>query len=84
MPTVKIISIVQQVTAALAYLHDPNKKDDSGEFLPAVIHHDLKLHNILISRDGSKYLVADFGLCKEGTEAKTGVGTTVYRAPETF
>jgi len=76
------MSIVQQITAALAYMHHHK-----------VIHRDLKLENIMLRRPvseeiGSKVFIKliDFGMSKEldHMNARTGsvLGSPGYVAPE--
>ena len=59
----------RQIAEAMAYLHGKS---------PAVIHRDLKSHNVLIGREGSAKL-CDFGLVRQRT---TNAGTPNYMAPE--
>jgi serine/threonine protein kinase len=47
---------------------------------PAIVHRDLKSHNVLKGYDGS-YKVCDFGLVKN---KNTQAGTPAYMAPELF
>ena len=56
------------VASAMEYLHALN---------PAIIHRDLKSHNVLRSHNGV-YKVCDFGLVKV---KHTTAGTPAYMAP---
>lgn len=57
------------VAAAMGYLHART---------PAIIHRDLKSHNVLVAHDGTLKL-CDFGLVRTKT---TQAGTPSYMAPE--
>ncbi|KAI0067939.1 kinase-like protein [Artomyces pyxidatus] len=47
-----------------------------------VYHRDLKLENVLCSRDGSKMFLTDFGLAMLGEwSSKIGVGSIFYMSP---
>uniref|UniRef100_A0A8B9D682 Serine/threonine-protein kinase/endoribonuclease IRE1 n=1 Tax=Anser cygnoides TaxID=8845 RepID=A0A8B9D682_ANSCY len=76
------ITLLQQTTAGLAYLHSLN-----------IVHRDLKPHNILISMPNAhgkvKAMISDFGLCKKlavgrhSFSRRSGVpGTEGWIAPE--
>lgn len=81
-PRELMLSILRQLVNALAYLHNFRKVDVNGNTLPAVVHRDLKPANVLISRDGERVVIADFGLCKDAAQSgKTFAGTPVYMAP---
>ena len=63
----------QQMVEAIAYCHQQK-----------VIHRDLKLENVLVSRTG-ELKIADFGVSKDTSVSsmpKTRVGTISYMAPE--
>lgn len=64
----------RHIMGAISYIHSLN-----------VAHRDIKLENILISKDDIAKLT-DFGLCKrvtsENTPMLTACGTLVYAAPE--
>lgn len=84
-PIDTVFSIIQQISAALEYLHDSNKVSASGKALPGVVHRDLKPANILVSKDERHFVLADFGLCKDALrDGSTFAGTPVYMAPETL
>eukprot|EP00701_Giardia_intestinalis_P004299 XP_001708123.1 Kinase, NEK [Giardia lamblia ATCC 50803] len=73
-----ILSVMKQVAAALAYLHGL-----SGVGAKGLVHRDLKPANVLISADGERFVIADFGLCKDALRCgSTIAGTAVYMAPE--
>lgn len=63
----------RQIMGAISYIHSLG-----------IAHRDIKLENILVTRDGCAKLT-DFGLCKHqesGNKLNTGCGTLVYAAPE--
>ena len=63
----------RQIMGAVSFIHMQN-----------VAHRDIKLENILITRDGCAKLT-DFGLCKQQTSGSllmTTCGTLAYAAPE--
>jgi len=64
-----IIQMAVDVGSAMEYLHS---------LKPAIIHRDLKSHNVLQDMDG-KLKVCDFGLVKV---RNTQAGTPAYMAPE--
>ena len=68
MPTWDSFSWQIDVASAMEYLHSLN---------PAIIHRDLKSHNVLRSQNGV-YKVCDFGLVKV---KHTTAGTPAYMAP---
>ena len=69
------LPIVRQIAAALAAAHQKN-----------VVHRDLKAANVILTEDGAKAVVTDFGLAyplAQVTESTvTIVGTPAYMAPE--
>ncbi|EES99543.1 Kinase, NEK [Giardia duodenalis ATCC 50581] len=84
-PREVILSILKQLVDALAYIHDPTKADVNGNALPGIIHRDLKPTNMLISEDGDRVVIADFGLCKDAQhDGITFAGSPPYMAPEAF
>ena len=84
-PRELMLSIVRQLADALAYVHNPAKVDANGNLLPAVVHRDLKPANVLMSRDGERIVLADFGLCKDVLRnGRTFAGSPAYMAPEVF
>ncbi|EFO61862.1 Hypothetical protein GLP15_3047 [Giardia lamblia P15] len=83
-PASTVLSIMEQIAAALAYLHDPIEVDANGRPLPGVVHRNLEPANVLISGDGGHVVLADPGLCKDGLhDGSTFVRTEAYMAPET-
>ncbi|HOJ87043.1 MAG TPA: protein kinase [Elusimicrobiales bacterium] len=76
MPFYEVKEIVGEIAKALNYAHAKN-----------VIHRDLKLSNVMVSKDGF-VKVMDFGLAKVLREAKARysssevVGSPAYMAPE--
>ncbi|EFO64676.1 Kinase, NEK [Giardia lamblia P15] len=78
-------SILEQVADALAYLHNPYKMAADGSSSHGVVYRDLKPANTLMTRDGQRVVLADFGLCKDALHnGGTFAGTPAYMAPETF
>ncbi|EFO64444.1 Kinase, NEK [Giardia lamblia P15] len=83
-PASTVLSIMEQIAAALAYLHDPIEVDANGRPLPGVVHRNLEPANVLISGDGGHVVLADPGLCKDGLhDGSTFVRTEAYITPET-
>ncbi|EES98293.1 Kinase, NEK [Giardia duodenalis ATCC 50581] len=82
--TEKIFMIVNQLASGLAYLHNPDKMDSTGQPLPAIIHRDLKPTNILINNEETEIAIADFGLCIEGVSNinMSSIATPCYSSPE--
>ncbi|KAE8302556.1 Kinase, NEK [Giardia duodenalis] len=73
-----VLSILRQLSAALAYLHGLSGANTKG-----LVHRDLRPANIFISADGERFIIADFGLCKDALRCgSTIAGTAVYMAPE--
>ena len=73
-----ILSVMKQLAAALAYLHGVN-----GIGANRLVHRDLKLANVLVSADGERFIIADFGLCKDALKGgNTLMGIMAYVAPE--
>ena len=64
-----IMQMAVDIGSAMEYLHS---------LKPAIIHRDLKSHNVLMASDG-KLKVCDFGLVKV---KNTQAGTPAYMAPE--
>ena len=84
-PRESILSIVRQLVDALVYVHAPYKVNENGDVLPGIVHRDLKPANILMSKDGKRIALTDFGLCKNTTHSgETFAGTPPYMAPEVF
>ncbi|EFO61036.1 Kinase, NEK [Giardia lamblia P15] len=74
------LSIVRQVTAALAYFHGVS---DAGAERP--VRCDLRPANILVSGDGEHFIIADLGLYRDALWSEsTFAGTAGYVAPETL
>ncbi|ESU36436.1 Serine/threonine protein kinase, partial [Giardia duodenalis] len=77
-PIAVILSVMKQVAAALAYLHGL-----SGVGANGLVHCDLRPANVLISADGERFIVADFGLCRNTLWSESTIaGMAVYMAPE--
>ncbi|ESU40991.1 Serine/threonine protein kinase [Giardia duodenalis] len=84
-PTRMIIALAAQIAGALAYLHGFCGTDVDGRPYQGVIHRDLKPANILVSEDGNRLVLADFGLCRSAmTSGSTRAGSPAYMAPETL
>ncbi|EFO61158.1 Kinase, NEK [Giardia lamblia P15] len=84
-PKELVFSILEQVADALAYLHNPYKMAADGSSSHGVVYRDLKPANTLMTRDGQRVVLADFGLCKDALHNEgTFAGTPDYMAPETF
>ncbi|MFI6868437.1 serine/threonine-protein kinase [Nocardia sp. NPDC050406] len=76
LPAERAIAITAQAARGLDAAH-----------AAGLLHRDVKPANILISRDGERVLVTDFGLAEEtGAAAPTGTtsATLAYAAPEQF
>ena len=78
MPSAKATSIICSVLDAVQYAHDSN-----------IFHRDIKPANIMISKDGNKVRIMDFGIAKltdninlQTTHANTQLGTPFYMSPE--
>lgn len=78
LPSEKAVSIIIPVLEAVQYAHDNN-----------VFHRDIKPANIMISKDGNKVRIMDFGIAKltdsknfKTTHANTQLGTPFYMSPE--
>eukprot|EP01102_Stenamoeba_stenopodia_P006607 TRINITY_DN1824_c0_g1_i1.p1 TRINITY_DN1824_c0_g1~~TRINITY_DN1824_c0_g1_i1.p1 ORF type:complete len:1536 (+),score=238.44 TRINITY_DN1824_c0_g1_i1:42-4649(+) len=75
MPWQLRLSMVKQVSLAMAYLHS---------FNPPIIHRDLSSYNLLVD-DDLTVKVADFGLCRikaSNAVMMTKCGTAAWTAPE--
>lgn len=83
LPNKDIFDITHQVACALAYLHDPNKKDEAGNPLPTMVHGNLKPCNIIAEVEEGRYLVTDFGIYADGQSMDIlTVRTPTYLSPE--
>jgi serine/threonine protein kinase len=75
----KIIDIGIQLTDILSYLH---------EQVPPVIHRDIKPQNIILSDDGEKVYLIDFGISRkqggEGLRDTRLIGTEGFMPPEQY
>jgi serine/threonine protein kinase len=78
LPSAKASSIMCSVLEAVQYAHDCN-----------IFHRDIKPANIMISKDGSRVRIMDFGIAKladsnsfQTTHANTQLGTPFYMSPE--
>lgn len=78
LPSEKAVSVIIPVLEAVQYAHDNN-----------VFHRDIKPANIMISKDGNKVRIMDFGIAKltdsknfKTTHANTQLGTPFYMSPE--
>lgn len=75
------ISWMQQVAAALAYMHEPIHAHPKGP--RPVLHRDLKSANILLVDHYKKVKVADFDMATiQRTEMTNRRGTPLWMAPE--
>lgn len=82
-PNGLLLSVMKQVISALAYLHEVQRKDPSGNAVRGLVHTDLKPASILISMDGEHFLIAGFRLCGNSLQSSsTATGITAYTAPE--
>ena len=80
-----IIALVGQITGALACLHSARGTGANGDPYQGIVHRDLKPANILVSEDGNRVVLADFGLCRSAmTSGTTRAGSPAYMAPETL
>ncbi|MEU8052482.1 protein kinase domain-containing protein [Micromonospora haikouensis] len=84
LPTQQVRRVVEEVTAALAYLHGQLRHGDAT----GIAHRDIKPENVLVrSLDPLELVLCDFGLVAElrATRRSTGrAGTPAYQAPETW
>jgi serine/threonine protein kinase len=78
LPSAKAATIMCAVLDAVQYAHDCN-----------IYHRDIKPANIMISKDGNKVRIMDFGIAKltdstsfQTTHANTQLGTPFYMSPE--
>ncbi|ESU37587.1 Serine/threonine protein kinase [Giardia duodenalis] len=77
-PITMILSIMKQLAAALAYLHGLSEVSANR-----LVHCDLRPANVLISADGERFVIADFGLCRDALwSGSTLMGIMAYVAPE--
>jgi eukaryotic-like serine/threonine-protein kinase len=73
----RVVTLVRDVASALRGLHDQG-----------IVHRDIKPANLMLTPDGSRIVLMDFGLAKGGTLALTAsnagglLGTLRYAAPE--
>ncbi|EFO64236.1 Kinase, NEK [Giardia lamblia P15] len=82
-PEATVLAIIDHVTSALAYLHDPHKQGKNWKFLPIFVHQNLKTDNILTNKNANLFVVTDCGLCRSALEGTPiGLGTSTYLAPE--
>ncbi|ESU37064.1 Serine/threonine protein kinase [Giardia duodenalis] len=78
-----VLSILRQLAAALAYLHSVSGVGADGRPYQGLVHRDLRPANIFISADGERFVIADFGLCRNTLWSESTIaGTAVYMAPE--
>ncbi|PRP76030.1 putative 5-amp-activated protein kinase [Planoprotostelium fungivorum] len=73
LPEVEAIKFFRQISAAVCHLHEKG-----------VVHRDIKLENIMITKDGTCKLI-DFGFASHWNPTqllKTPCGSSVYVAPE--
>ncbi|MGC4806425.1 protein kinase domain-containing protein [Micromonospora sp. DT233] len=84
LPPEQVRRVVEEVTAALAYLHGELHHGDAT----GIAHRDIKPENVLVrSLDPLELVLCDFGLVAElrATRRTTGrAGTPAYQAPETW
>src|SRR5689334_8311271 len=80
LPLETVRSYMRQITEALSYAHSRN-----------IAHCDIKPENLLLSEDGRKIFLADFGIAKILSEIHSTMrvttspsGTALYMAPEQF
>ena len=72
----EVLNIVRQIGPALSYAHSKG-----------IVHLDIKPSNILLSKDGRRTVLSDFGIMRPyhtGRRDKTGrtIGTAGYMSPE--
>lgn len=82
LPLETIRSYMRQITDALSYAHSHRDR---------VVHCDVKPENILLSEDGNKVFLTDFGIAQITSEIRSTThvttkpsGTDIYMAPEQF
>ncbi|KAE8306012.1 Kinase, NEK [Giardia duodenalis] len=71
----QILTIVTQVSAALAYLHSAHKDRES---LSAIVHGRVQPANILVNEDGRQFALSNAGVHR----SRQKFSNTVYTAPE--
>ncbi|MBX9686882.1 MAG: serine/threonine protein kinase, partial [Candidatus Obscuribacterales bacterium] len=77
LPEKDVISLIQQMSSILSYLHNLN---------PPVVHRDFTPDNLILNKDGTLKLI-DFNVARqviESTTSGTVVGKHAYLPPEQF
>ena len=79
------LSILGQLTDALAYLHNPDKVDRGGHPLSSIVHRNLKPTSILFRERDNRVVITNFGLCGgDLLGSATNANDPTYMAPETL
>ncbi|ESU40071.1 CH-TOG protein [Giardia duodenalis] len=80
-----IITLTAQIVSALAYLHSIYGVDANGDPYQGVVHRNFNPANVLVSKNGGRAVLADFGLCRSTmASGSTRAGSPAYMAPETL
>lgn len=77
LPTHMFINLVRQLSSGLTCLHDPNKIDQNGIPIPAIVHGGISPSNVLMDDNATKFVFSDAGIYSNSFGRATR-----YMAPE--